>query len=842
MSVKQISILRKNGQLHEAYQIASEELKLEPSDPWIQMAMFWVLRDLCTKEYMPSNATEKINKAITIMAHLLPTMKDDDGIGTRVYQSLTSHLAPESKDIVKASQLSKDNPDEAYLLIKKFLHIASQLPQSLHEDLGWIIYRYLKHSSSRLSSVDVRKLLRDYILLNNERPSMLHFSILNFAILFSKDHSDFSFYRFFMLWNPTNLRKQDYQKSMFNGKEIPSFVARICKIIVETGEKFDVDDFCMHIRYKKSITIELLRESYFWKLFHINNEGNTHAMYHEFANYVQQYAHLGSSKWHSEILKLAERCMTGRDENKFIYFFQQWNYTNFQSSDWEESTDEKGNNYRPLVLKVAKKCFDVLKTMPMRDGSILQWLSEFYDHILEIIDYDEWAYRQRAILCLWMNDAEDALSRYKMLVRKLNNKYYIWSEMAQCVSDTSLKMSLLCKALSLERNENFIGEIRLSLAELFIAKGMNAEACNELKLYKTFRDQAQKPPSAHYLNLVNHIDDISIIPSNIKSSYNAYIQKAEEFAFSDVDSHECVLVGKSKDEGKIKYTLCDKTGFSFTVNGKQFKEIEKASLGTVFLVKYIEDNINCHNDFNRKRIMVLCLKKTEVPKWNILALKYGYVDFVNSEKKCIHILSEQSHYIIDRSSNIGSFRKGQFVSFREYNMNIQNGVIYKAANTSIVDKALAIPHYPNSLVVVDGVNLEKKLFHYIASDNKISGVVLFADTHLRPSEGNFLEIVYAMKKDKSGKSFLKVLYAQYTDKTDSRLFTTVHGVLRIKQSHKNNSWHRFGFINDYYVSASMLEKYKIDAPCHVSADVVYTGDNKWKVIKIYDIEDLEDEE
>ena len=43
---------------------------------------------------------------------------------------------------------------------------------------------------------------------------------------------------------------------------------------------------------------------------------------------------------------------------------------------------------------------------------------------------------------------------------------------------------MLCKAVAMEKNEDFIGNIRLSLAECLINEGMKAEACHELKLYK----------------------------------------------------------------------------------------------------------------------------------------------------------------------------------------------------------------------------------------------------------------------------------------------------------------------------------------------------------------------
>lgn len=47
MSVKEVALLRKQGKLREAYSLAIEDLKEEMDDPWAQMSLFWVLRDIC---------------------------------------------------------------------------------------------------------------------------------------------------------------------------------------------------------------------------------------------------------------------------------------------------------------------------------------------------------------------------------------------------------------------------------------------------------------------------------------------------------------------------------------------------------------------------------------------------------------------------------------------------------------------------------------------------------------------------------------------------------------------------------------------------------------------------
>lgn len=45
MSVKEVTLLRKSGNLKEAYKMAIDDLKEDRNNPWAQMSLFWVLRD-----------------------------------------------------------------------------------------------------------------------------------------------------------------------------------------------------------------------------------------------------------------------------------------------------------------------------------------------------------------------------------------------------------------------------------------------------------------------------------------------------------------------------------------------------------------------------------------------------------------------------------------------------------------------------------------------------------------------------------------------------------------------------------------------------------------------------
>ena len=63
----------------------------------------------------------------------------------------------------------------------------------------------------------------------------------------------------------------------------------------------------------------------------------------------------------------------------------------------------------------------------------------------------------------------------------------------------------------------------------------------------------------------------------------------------------------------------------------------------------------------------------------------------------------------------------------------------------------ALQFMPNRIVVVDDVNTSKKLFHIVLGPGKVSDVVRFDQTGIRPNIGDFLRISYCIKKNKEGK-------------------------------------------------------------------------------------------
>ena len=823
MSVKDITALRKSGQLEAAYQMALSELQADPSNAWSQMAMFWVLRDRCLNEYIPQQRQDDFMKTLVQMERLLPTMMDNQGIGQKAYEALSRRLNPRTEAIAKAAQLAKTNATAAYQQVANYIKQPTDFTPACQEELGWILFHYLKEKQSDLTSIEIRTLLRDYMNLSNPRPSMLHSNILNIANHFAVSHRDFNFYRFFLMWNPLLLRKEDYHKQQFNDKEIPSLVVRVCRTLVETDAAYDIDELHQKLRLKKPVVVSLLCEPAFWQLIQLQKADDTHAFFEKLAYYAQRFAAAGPSKWHSKHLELAVRCMVEAESWRFVPYFRTWKAENLSPFDWKEQTDEQGYTHKPLAPTAIKKSFECLKNMSKKDPEQLDWLGQLYECLLTKNPDDEWAPRQRAMLYVWQQKYDQALQIYRQLVLQKSEKYYIWSEMAACVpQNPSLQLALYYKALSMERNEKFLGEIHLSVAKGLLDEGKTAEALHQLQSYKQTRDNEGWGVSAEYTQLLRAIDS-NVVPAALSPTLaDEYIATAEDFAFSELPWVLYSLVDRWENEGKTRCLFADVKGNTLVVNANRFRGLHKLPLGKQVKMRVLSP------------ATTLCMHKTEGELWQMFPLKYGYIDYIHPANKKLHILTEDSHHIVCLPPK-GKFKQGGYVTLRECTLNQLCETSYRAGDIRQVDAQQALPHFPTALAVVDTVNEVKELFHFATDSDPVSGVVHFSDTLLRPFVGQILRISYCLSQDKKGQLRCRVLRMDTTDETSSKLVRDVSDILTIHSKTVNGKESYFGFIGGCYVSEDLLNEHHVDDDTSASAEVVYTGKGKWKAIKLYDI-------
>jgi hypothetical protein len=251
--------LRKEGRIDEAYQMALK-LHQENSDDDVKKALSWVLIDLC-KKFL---AEQDLNQAQTYFYQLATIRFDFEDEYIETIQKQIHILRPKIDlfygQIQQVNELSKNRQEKQALDNIRSMIANDQLKEHHHDTYGWIIYRYMKAAETSAASIEIRTLLRDYMNLKNERPSILHSMILNFALNYSETHSDFNFYNFFVLWGPTNFMDADWRKGIRKDGRIYTSLAieaikKVLKVI-KNQQNRNVDDLSWLIEaYDKAVKL-----------------------------------------------------------------------------------------------------------------------------------------------------------------------------------------------------------------------------------------------------------------------------------------------------------------------------------------------------------------------------------------------------------------------------------------------------------------------------------------------------------------------------------------------------------------------------------------------------------
>jgi hypothetical protein len=832
-----IYALRKEGRFEEAYQLALR-LYQQNSDDDINKAFSWVLIDLCKKFISEQN----LNEAQTYFNQLsrIQFEYEDEFVETikKQIHFLKPKIDTNYSDIQKAEELSKNGNNKDALAIFKNLISQNRLTELHHESYGWIIYRYIKAEVNNLSSVDVRTFLRDYMNLKNERPSMLHSMILNFALNYSKTHNDFKFYNFFLLWNPVNLRHEDLHNGYKDGKDIPSLILRICREFANTNTEIKIEEFLSKINLNKEIVLDFFREPIFWNILNAHKENKFPELWNLFEQYNNNYSKHGQSKWHSEILNLAERFMKENDEWRFFNFFKNWNPENLRKDDWK-ATKKDEHTYKPLATKAIKKAFEVLKTQPSEQD--LSWLIKPYENAIKLFPEDEWLLREKALLHFKNNELDLAIKIYKQLVLDLADKHYVWQEFSDCIiSDNSLKIGMLSKALGLEKNEDFLGDIHLDLAKLLIEENLLENALVELEAYKKHRELKGWKLSLLFEDLSKKASSIKQSLTDNRELYKKFSSLAENFAYDDFHWTEVVLVDKWKDDkGKDRLTFTDGKTIEFVIGKNRFEVLKQSELGQILKFKLHKQEIKkaveakfawlVQTVVTEYKYIPLVAEKSEKKHWEILEDTFAFVDYINKEKGIIHAITTDNKEVFFPQIKC-ELQIGDFVTAKIYTKKFKDDNRTELRQIQKIEKDSVMSKFQTQIAIVDGVNEQKQLFHFIIS-SKLQGIVKFTETNLRPGVGDFIKLSFATKTDKDRKLRVKILSIETTDEVNTNLRKDITGIMEMKYKNYDEGSPDFAFIGDYYVPKYLLEKHNISDDCRVNAIAIYDGD-KWKVHEI----------
>lgn len=797
MSFREVNNLRKNGDLEAALKMAKEDLDKEQSE-WSYSALFWVLRDLC-KTKLEQNIQNEALEYFNRMSEIFSEMEDVEGYASRAVETLKKNFTKNNDKIEHFSALSKNGKeDEAY---KGFIELKdqSQIPDNLHEDCGWIIFRYLKKYYASIGSLEARKALHNYLQLNNKRPSMLHSQILNLAMNVSENYTDFKFLPFLQLWGVDNFSDDDYTSSYYENKQIDPLIERIIRRCFNIGYSLNevvtaFRDKSKHdnptvgcitwlntLRDNATIVMNNYAKNSFFELSKLYRENNNPAF---FAQSVAYFDAINSadikSEFHSRILSLYLYQIPEGQDREVISAVDKWGVQNFTQDDWkrEKNQNDSTKEYPSLVEKVVKRYFAALKAVGLHTAcdkfiSLLKQSVEKYK--------DEQTERNLALVYAATNQKDKALIIYRKLLLSLD-RFYVWKELADVADEDELKISALCKAILSEPKDDFLGEVHLSLAKLLNKKWLYEQAKCELNKYKETYEKNKWRLKSEYSILLNEIPSDTQSVNNNQEFYNSHLEAAEEFVYSDINWETMFitqLYTQKNDDGKEikKAKLVSVKGNEMPIKQKQLQPPDCRFVGACFDVKIYQEKI-------------VLIKPSKKQIGDLLETVIGYVDYYNQDKNVYHIIdNNKKQYLLNTTNKL---REGIFCQFyavpqppikkeirRINRFENHNRIKVEDKKTTEkpplalyagdIDQEQVINSLPEKYALIDNVNKEKKIYQCISTDG-IGVAIPFSQIESNRQKGDFIKIKFVDKiKKQSDKEIIrKVVCVNSAEATEAK--------------------------------------------------------------------------
>lgn len=844
MDTRTVFELRREGKIQEALDMALKLYQIDPFDTWTQSALAWPLIDLCKS----SLAQNSLNQAQKYFNQLIAiNFTDVDDIISKQIIFLRPKIDINYAKIQDAENLSKNGNHKLALTNMKTMFANDELLEVHHEAFGWVIYRYIKAEENNIPSVEVRSLMRDYMNLKNEKTSLLHSIFLNFALHFSKEHSDFNLYNFFLLWDPKNLRREDLYESHNDGKAYPSLISRIFREFIDKKSQLDINVLIEKVPSLSAVKIlDLLRDPFYWKIYSADKENRKEEVWKLYDEYNTLFKGQIGSEIHSKVLNSAMFSMNENEEWRFLNFFENWNPENFIESDWKEIKKED-KVYKPTAIKALKKTFELIKAGGNFNN--LELLINAFKTAISKFPKDIWIKREYAILLAKNHNSEEAIQIYKTLILELGDQAYMWHEFSQFLEGRNLDLTvgMLSKAIRLQNDESFLGDIRLDLADNLIKLNNIEEANIELNIYEKNRGLKGWKLSEKYHLLHSLVKDYSTEKLDNSKLYNEKIKLAEDFAYQDIKWTELVLTEKWKnDKNKEKLNFTNGNLINLSVSTNRFGILRNAQIGEIIKFKLhnklVEDKTKI-NHFKYDYIPLIA-EKSDNAKWSILEDVIAIVDYINVERKIIHAISSDNKEMFFPEGNL-TLVIGDFIKAKKFQKKIKEEIRVELRDVRKCQKKDVIENFTKYLAVVDSINNERQLFHYVVN-NRVEGIVRFNETQISPSVGDFIQLRLVHKLDKKrNKISYKYIEIEKTEETSSTLRKEISGLLKLKYRKYGSSmdWEDleyedqidltpdFGFIEDYYVPKEIIEHSDIDQNCNVDANVVFNGE-KWKVYEL----------
>lgn len=831
--------------------ISEDDYYSYPEAPKLRAAIFWCRYDLVNYYLNIGNRTKAVNCFnVMVREYNDNTVSDSDALLIENIHKLRNKLDTLYIELTSLRKLSKSGKYlEAYTSMKTLISNHSLL-SSHKEQCGWILYRYIKSQIGVGSSLDLRKLLKQYFDLEFNEPSILHSSILSLAIRISKVAPDFRLVSFVKIWNLKNLRYEDKRSNHVGDKEYPPLVkqllASIAPIITQEEYIFFKDrltdyDLQKHTFYNG------LHSGYLRMMYEHFNENNFTSMIDAFLEFHSKFTSCVWTESYGKMLILLQRLEDNQIPSNYVNVLPLLVPENIDESFWKKSiVDDKEfpSNIEKLLNKWLKFFFKAevrIEDLNLSSNYDESSLFRLFDITLSKLPNAHFTLRNIGLFYTKVNLFDKAKVFLFKAAINLSSQYYIWNDIARCFKDDTAKC-MIARAILVSNSEEYLLSLRLTLCKFFYNSKKFNLAKSELSIYeKHFKGTTIRSDVAKLKDsLTNYEIDINAL----KAEYIRLAQKADALVYATLETTEATLYDRwNTKDGTQMLSFTNGVDIFFNAKKAVLLGSNSIELGQNFMF-FIEPKLNPAN-----QIKVISGFNLNNDLWSSLPKEIAIIDYVDKSKEIAYAYTPQGGNVKVRFKSHNPPKKHEFIeghltvklkknnsailsqSRRRFGLfRAKKPIEYFNKEFDLVNiqrladsEGLAV-RYPTVHAIIDNVNFQKKLYHYISA-SAVQGIIRFDETSTPFELGDTLKIRYYKKPAYDDKpNRYQHIEIMSSSVLPDKICKQSTGTLSLNGN-------RFGFVNDIYVHPRIIEQYNLSDYDTISYLAVMNK-GKWSVIKI----------
>ena len=219
-------------------------------------------------------------------------------------------------------------------------------------------------------------------------------------------------------------------------------------------------------------------------------------------------------KGQSAMMRAAIQVFEHNNSFSILDFITHWDITRLTDDDWK-GTQHKGFMTPSTGMRIVGKVFKEVAANPTVDMALRA--DPILAEALKHSPYNRDNQRYKAIIYQIIGKKDKAINVYRHLISR-SKKSNEFQELANLIEDERYKIALLCKAITLQRDEKFRQRLRFTLAELLFRQD-KARARYELDKCLEARRQAGYTITWAMQNLTASLSEVNPVSDAAEKAF-----------------------------------------------------------------------------------------------------------------------------------------------------------------------------------------------------------------------------------------------------------------------------------------------------------------------------------